>query len=334
MSSHDKKQCVIAGDIGGTKTNIGLFARGKSRPILKRMEQYPSQQTPDLEAVLESFIGKYETSVQAACFGVAGEVNNGLAKITNLPWNVSVKSLKHRFGWPRVKVINDLTATALAIPFLKASELFPLNHIRVRKGKNIGLVAPGTGLGESILVFEDGKYIPVASEGGHVDFAPTNEKEVELWRYLHSRYSHVSKERVLSGRGIVNIYSWLKDTGEYQEPSWLRKKMTEIDPARAITEAALHRSQPLARRTLDIFVSILGSVAGNLALSGTTSGGLFLGGGIPPKILPKLKEGSFMESFTGKGRLRRFNEKIPVRVILNDRAALLGAACHAFSLLE
>ncbi|MBW2623604.1 MAG: glucokinase [Deltaproteobacteria bacterium] len=325
---------TIAGDIGGTKTNIGLFAQGKSRPIVKWMEQYPSQQADSLESMLECFIRKHKVSVRAGCFGVAGVVNNGLATITNLPWNVSVENLKHRFGWPRVKVINDLTATALSIPFLNASELFPLNEIRVRRGKNIGLLAPGTGLGESILVFEDGRYIPVASEGGHVDFAPTSEKEIELWQYLHKRFSHVSKERVLSGKGIFNIYSWLRDSGAYKEPSWLKKKITETDPARAITSAALNNNQPLARRALDVFVSILGSAAGNLALSGTTSGGIFLGGGIPPKILPKLKEGAFMESFTRKGQFKRFNEKIPVRVILNDRAALLGAACHAFSLLD
>jgi glucokinase len=187
-------------------------------------------------------------------------------------------------------------------------------------------VAPGTGLGQALLVFVKDTYVPVASEGGHADFSPNSEMEVELWRYLHQRFGHVSVERVLSGPGLVNIYSWLKESKRYEEPSWVADKLKTMDPARAITETALDNKHPLCVESLHVFVSVLGSVAGNLALTAMTTGGVYLGGGIPPKILPKLKEDIFLRAYLNKGRFQDLLSKIPVRVILNDRAGLLGAA--------
>lgn len=320
----------MAGDIGGTKTNLGLFFMGKSRPIQKVIETYPSQEVPHLEQIIDRFVDKHRISVASACFGVAGPVQNGRSKTTNLPWEISEYQIKTRFKWAHVRLINDLAATALAIPLLNSREMLSLNKVKVIRRRNLGLVAPGTGLGMALLIWTDGGYIPVASEGGHVDFSPTEKAEVELWQYLNHRLGHVSVERVLSGQGLLNLYTWLKDSGRYQEPAWLAQNIKDMDPAKAISEAALEKREPICLEALNIFVSIFGAVAGNLALTGFTTGGIYLGGGIPPKILSKLKEDLFMASFTNKGRFKDFLKKIPVRVILNDKAALLGAAYCAF----
>ena len=325
MHDIENRALVLAGDIGGTKTNLGLYLKGKRRPRLKVIETYPSRDAPNLESIIDRFLKKHQFSMTNACFGIAGPVVNGRCKTTNLPWIVSEVRIKKRFKWEHVRLINDLTATAKGIPFLNSRELFPLNKARARKRQNIGLVAPGTGLGEALLIYRERCYIPVSSEGGHADFSPNNKDEVNLWQHLHHRFGHVSIERVLSGSGLANIYSWLKESGRYKEPIWLSKKIKEMDPARVITEAAMNNRNSLCIKSLNMFVSILGAVAGNLALTATASGGIYLGGGIPPKILPKLKDGLFMEAFTNKGRFQEFLEKIAVRVILNDRAALLGA---------
>ena len=326
MSGSKDKPLVLSGDIGGTKTNLGLFSRGKRRPVAKVIETYPSREAPHLESIIEQFLYKHGAPIRSACFGIAGPVINGRSQTTNLPWDVSEVKIKKRFKWAQVGLINDLTATAYAVPLLISRELFSLNNAKARKKQNLALVAPGTGMGKALLIFAEGQYIPVASEGGHADCSPNNEAEIELWRYLSHRFGHVSIERVLSGPGLVNIYSWLKDSERFSEPDWLVRKMEEIDPARAIAEAALTEKHPLCVASLNAFVSILGAVAGNLALTAMTTGGVYLGGGIPPKILPKLEEPLFMKAFTNKGRFKEFLERIPVRVILNDKAALLGAA--------
>ncbi|HJX34910.1 MAG TPA: glucokinase [Desulfatiglandales bacterium] len=322
---------VLAGDVGATKTNLGLFLKGKGRPVPKVIETYPSSKSSNIEDIVEIFIKSHPLPVTGACLGVAGPVQNGRCKTTNLPWDISENRIKNLFGFRYVRLINDLTATAHIIPYLTRKELLVLNRAGIRAGRNIALIAPGTGLGEALLVFnKDGGHISVPSEGGHADFPSNNNTEVALWRYLRRRYGHVSIERILSGPGLFNIYSWLKDSGRYKEPKWLAEKIREMEPAKAITESVLNRRQPLCEKTLDIFVSILGAAAGNLALTGMTTGGVYIGGGIPPKILPKLQGKIFMESFTNKGRFRTLMEKIPVYVILNDKAALLGAAAAAY----
>jgi glucokinase len=229
-----------------------------------------------------------------------------------------------------VRLVNDLVATALSVSMLRSDETETLLGGKRGAAGNRVVVAPGTGLGLSVLVSHDNRTVPVASEGGHVDFAPVCEEEIDLWRYLRKRYGHVSAERVLSGPGLVNIHAWLKDSGRYREPKHLARAMKEADPAGAIGSAALHRGTPIAAAALDRFVSILGAVCGNLALTTLARGGVYLGGGIPPKILPFLGRSSFSEAFLAKGRFREFLEKVPVRVIVNDRAALLGAAACAF----
>jgi len=334
MANPDSQDMVLAGDIGGTKTNLGLFKRGKRRPLLKITETYRNKGVPSLEHIVDLFLKKHPGEVRGACLGIAGPVNKGRCRITNLPWEVSERKLKNRFGWNRVKLINDLTATALAVPVLTQRELFALNEETAPKGKNLGLIAPGTGLGMALLVWKDGEYVPVPSEGGHSDFAPNNQVEMALWQYLHQRLGHVSVERILSGPGLFIVYCWLKFTGQGEEPAWVAERMEEEDPAKVISEAALVGKVPLCTKTLDVFVSVLGACAGNLALTGLTSGGMYLGGGIPPKILNKLQEDIFLRAFTNKGRFEKLLKRIPVWVIRNDKAALLGAARCAFHMIE
>lgn len=326
----NKGSMVLAGDIGGTKTNLGLFLQGRTRPKLLRLQSYLSREHPNLEMIIGEFLKRYPASISSACFGIAGAVLNGRCKTTNLPWEVSEKRLMKGFGWEKVRLLNDLTATALFIPLLKDRELAVLNRGEQQKGGNLALVAPGTGLGQGLVVFHEGKALPSSSEGGHADFAPTNEPEVMLWRRLREKFGHVSVERIVSGPGIVELYTWLRDSGRFREPAWLKERLDREDPAKVITECALEQRHGLCVKTLDHFVRIFGAAAGNAALTGLATGGVYLGGGIPPKILSALKTGLFMRAFADKGRFGDLLRKIPVKVILNERAAMLGAAERAF----
>lgn len=333
MTPSKNKTLVLAGDIGGTKTNLGLFFEVKERPVSTVIETFSSRNSPDLEHIIRQFLKMHPVTVTHACFGIAGPVINGTSETTNLPWSISEDRIKKQFNFRHVKLVNDLTATVMAIPLLSEDEFYPLNQAASIKNQNLALIAPGTGLGKAMLIYQNGRYLPVSSEGGHADFAPNNDAEIQLWRYLHQHYGHVSMERVLSGSGLVNIYNWLKDSGRFNEPEWLAQNRKEVDTARAIAEAALARKDPGCVEALNMFVSIFGAVAGNLALTGMTTGGVYLGGGIPPKILSKLKEDIFIKAFTNKGRFKGFLEKIPVKVILNDKAALIGAAYCAMRVL-
>ena len=331
MADVKKGPFVLAGDVGATKTNIGLFRKGKRRPLLKAIETYSSGEAPGLENIVDRFLKGHEVAVSGACFGVAGPVKNGRCRTTNLPWHVSARKLKNRFKWDSVRLINDLAATAYAVPLLTERELYPLNRAKASKGEPLGLIAPGTGLGMALMIWKDDRYVPVASEGGHSDLAPNNQVEAALWQYVHVRIGHVSTERLLSGPGLFIIYCWLKFSGRAKEPEWLAKAMIEADPSEVISEAALVKGEPICVKTLELFSSIFGAAAGNLALTALTRGGIYLGGGIAPKILPKLEDGLFMQAFLNKGRFRELVSQIPVRVILNERAALLGAAACALS---
>lgn len=327
-----KPSCVLAGDIGGTKTNLGLFVPGKTRPKTLVIAKFSSRQENSLAAIVDQMCQQYPAKIEKACFGIAGPVINGKCRTTNLPWVVSEQKLKKRFGWQQVRLINDMGSTALAIPLLTHREAKALNRARAHKNQNIGLVAPGTGLGLALLVYADGRYRPVASEGGHAGFAPADESEADLWQYLQDRFGHVSAERVLSGQGLINIYDWLKVGGNIPESPAVKNAMHTTDAARVIGENAINGSDPLCRAALQRFCRILGSTAGNLALTGMTTGGLYLGGGIPPKILPALEAPDFMDAFIAKGRFEELMKKIAVRLILNEKAALLGAAHCALNL--
>jgi glucokinase len=317
---------VLAGDVGGTKANIGLFRHGEGRPELEAIESYPSRDAAGLEDLIERFLHKHAVSVSSACFGIAGPVTEGECRTTNLPWIVSEAALRERFKWDRARLVNDLAATAMGVPLLTEPELAVINPGRPIRDGAVGVVAPGTGLGMSLAIVEGGRIHPMASEGGHVDFAPRNELETDLLIDLLKQRPHVSVERLASGPGLFTIYSSLRRIRGNAEPGPLTRRIESGDPPRVITEAALSREDPLCVEALDLFVSIIGAIAGNLALTGLTTGGIYLGGGVPPKILPKLRDGTFMEAFIAKGRFEEFMRKIPVKVILNDRTALLGAA--------
>lgn len=321
---------VLAGDIGGTKTRVGWFRRGEKRPEPIAICTYASRETAGIEEILTDFIERHRFSGQRVCFGIAGPVRNGACRPTHLSWEVSAARIRQRFGWQNVSLINDLEATALAVPLLKDDERCNLNPASIQVRSTIGVIAPGTGLGQAILVPNRDRWIPVSTEGGHVDFAPANEEQVDLWRYLRSRHGHVSLERVLSGAGLVNIYAWLKKSRVISEPPWLVQALAEDDPARVISRAALAERYEPCVKALNTFVAIFGSAAGNLALTAGATGGIYLGGGIVPQILTALQQGLFMEAFIAKGRFKQYLETIPVYVILNDQAALFGAAACAF----
>jgi len=330
MQMSAREDLVIAGDVGGTKTNLALFSPPKEKPVLLAVESYPSRDAGTLEELIETFLAGRGERIKTGCFGIAGPVRYGSVRITNLPWVISETTLRERFNWKHVRLINDLAATALSIAALEESDVVELNPGRPEPEGVIGVVAPGTGLGMALLVFVNGKAYPVESEGGHADFAPRNPIEIALLQDLWE--SHVSVERLVSGPGLFTIYSWLKKYRRHIEPLWLRERFRSEDASRVVSEAAMVEREPLCVESLDIFVSVLGAAAGNFALTGLTTGGIYLAGGISPKILPKLREGGFMKAFADKGRFEQLVSEIPVRVILNERAALLGAACCALDL--
>lgn len=325
---------VLAGDVGGTKTNLGLYARGDNGPRLQASATYASPEAHGLEALVARFLKENPGPVRFACFGIPGPVIRGRSRTTNLPWIVSEASLRTRFAWERVTLLNDLAATAHGIPALGRRQFAALNRNRMKPSETRALLAPGTGLGMSFLLARPDGLLVLPSEGGHVDFAPSDEDEVDLWRYLRDRYGHVSIERVLSGPGIVDIYTWLHATRRFRESAGLRRRLSDPDPAPAITRAALEASDPACTETLHRFISILGAAAGNVALTTLATGGVYLGGGIPPKILPLLREGPFLEAFREKGRFRGLLEGVGIRVVLDERSAMLGAARFALAQID
>ncbi len=324
---------LLAGDIGGTKTNLAIFSheKGWREPLVEAT--FPSANYPSLEALVQEFLAQQHFSIDQASFGVAGPVVAGRATITNLPWRMEEKQLQQELHIPSVRLLNDLDAIAHAVPFLGPDDLHTLNEGRPIKGGAIAVIAPGTGLGEAFLTWNGSAYKAHTSEGGHADFAPTNEFELELLRYLLYRFPHVSFERVCSGKGLPNIYAYLKDSGRAVEPPWLTEQLaTAADKTPIIMNAALNKEVPceIAVATLNNFVSILGAEAGNLALKVLATSGVYLGGGIPPRILSYLQDERFMQAFRNKGRFSKILAAIPVYVILNAKIALLGAARHGF----
>ncbi len=323
---------ILAGDIGGTKTHLGLYAIDAGGPRKLATVTYPSKEVAGLEEMVSDILRRHAVPVAAACFGIACPVVGGACRPTNLSWSVSEEGLHRQFGWPKVQILNDLATTATAAPRLGTASLTTLNPGQPRTGGNMALVAPGTGLGQALLFAEQGGYRPIASEGGHADFAPNDQAEVALWQFLHQHFGHVSIERVLSGQGLVNIFEWLRSRDDREPSPAVQQAMDFEDPAAVITRHAIDDNDALCREALQRFCRIFGAVAGNLALIGMATGGVYLGGGIPPKILPALQTAAFMEGFTAKGRFSDFMTAIPVQVICEDRAALIGAAWRAYEL--
>jgi glucokinase len=324
---------MLAGDIGGTKTNIALFHEEADRLGLPINQQsFPSKQYDSLDTIIKCYLEAKSAEVKYACFGIAGPTVGARAKTPNLAWQVDGESLARTIGVARVDLINDLEATAYGIEGLKDGQLYTLNEGDPLPTGNRALIAAGTGLGMAGIFWDGRNHRPIASEGGHADFAPRNELEIDLLRYLTERFSgHVSYERGLSGPGLFNIYSFLRDTKQAEEPDWLAAEIASGDRTAAVSMAALGGKSELALKALDLFVEIYGAMAGNLALLLKSVGGLYIGGGIAPKILEKLKDGTFMRAFKNKGRMSSLVASIPVHVILDDKTALYGAARCAFN---
>lgn len=311
---------ILAGDIGGTKTHLALFEKGK---IFKE-EKYASKEFASLAEILVLFLKKSD-SPKKACFGIAGPIRNGRCQATNLPWMIDAKELEQKLKIDAVFLINDLEANAYGIKCLSPQEFYLLNEGTPHSLGNQVLISAGTGLGEAGLYWDGEKHHPFACEGGHADFSPQSELDMELLRYLRKKFGHVSCERILSGPGIYQLYRFLIDL-RLESPS---EDFGEADPAQVITERALKKECKACMRTLKWFTMLYGAEAGNLALKMLSVGGVYIGGGIAPKILPALKTGDFIKEFVNKGRFSTLLSQIPVKVILNQNTALLGAERYA-----
>ena len=319
---------ILAGDIGGTSTRLALFDTKDDRlvPVVEAI--LPSRDFPTLGDASRQFMASHDYRADIACFGIAGPVKRGRVQTPNLPWTVDAGDIARDLGLERVWLINDLEANAYGIEALDESDFAVLNPGESDATGNAAVIAAGTGLGEAGLYWDGRRHRPFACEGGHADFAPRNHLEADLLHYLLTRFERVSYERVLSGSGLHSIYQFLRDTRQASEPEWLIERMDAIGAPAAISEAGLEGRSDLCVETLEIFASIYGAEAGNLALKLMTTGGMYVGGGIAPRIVETLKNGMFIEAFVAKGRMTPLMISIPVRVILNDRAALIGAARH------
>jgi glucokinase len=326
---------LLAGDVGGTKTNLGIFSteQGPRKPIAE--STLPSARYACFEELVSDFLSQVAIEVTCASFGVAGPVVGGRARITNLPWLIEEASLSGLIHGDSVTLMNDLEAIAYGVTLLAKEDLHTLNGgARVHRGA-MAVIAPGTGLGEAFLIWDGERYLACPSEGGHTDFGPNSDLEIDLWRYLHKKFRHVSFERICSGQGLPNVYSFLKESGYAEEQDWVVEQLRSADdPTPVIVDAALNdeRRCELCHATLDIFISVFGAEAGNLALEVMATGGVYLGGGIPPRIIPLLDKGAFMERFTNKGRFSELVSRIPVHVICNTKIALMGAALYGLEI--
>jgi len=344
---------ILAGDIGGTKTYLALFDWKDERVEPTREEKFYNADFESFDDILNEFLyppaepsddfdsndgqdndfasetsaHPQEEPIEAACFGVAGPIVNNRCRATNLPWVLDGQELTKTINATKVRLLNDIEAIAYGIPVLTPEETELVNGRSPESGTKV-LIAPGTGLGEAILYWDGHRYHPIPSEGGHASFAPTSDIEIDLLRYIRTSFLHVSVERVLSGEGLHMIYQFLRDTKK-NEPTWFAELLPTGDPPALITEAALKGKPDICVQALDLFVSILGAEAGNLALKALARGGVYLGGGIVPHIISHLKDERFIQSFVSKGRYKRLLSSMPVQAILNDQAALLGAASVA-----
>jgi glucokinase len=322
---------ILAGDIGGTKCTLGLFSESDGELTTVFERTYPSAEFKSLEAVAKRFFKEPDVSsllpdIRGVCFGIAGPVVRGHVQTPNLPWSATDKELERELDL-KVMLINDLVALGYGVTTLRSRQTLTLNEGRGVEDGHMALIAAGTGLGEAVLVRQESGVLPISSEGGHADFAPRDQLEIELLQYLMRRWHHVSYERVLSGPGLLNIYEFLRDSRYGTETSSLRARIEEApDPSPLISQAAMNNECEICVKALDIFVSLYGAEAGNLALSVKATGGVFVGGGIAPKILAKLRDGRFMEAFYRKGRMESLLRSIPVQVILEPKTAFHGAA--------
>ena len=319
---------ILAGDVGGTKVRVALFKEKGGITCIDE-EKFESAKFPNLSVLLKTFLShEYRKDITEACFGIAGPIRNGVCKATNLPWEISAKVLEKDLHIRKVDLINDLEANAWGLRCLSPEEFATINVGQEIQG-NQALISPGTGLGEAGIYWDGRTHRPFSSEGGHCDFSPVSEEEIDLLIYLRQQFKHVSFERLLSGPGFHSLYRFLIDTKREKEDPAIAMLMRQNEPQRVITEKGLSGQCKACARACRLFVTLLGSEAGNLALKVLAMGGLFIGGGIAPHLLPFFKEENFMKAFANKGRLSTVLSKIPVKVVLNEKTALLGAARFA-----
>ena len=321
---------ILAGDIGATHSRVAAFnSEGNKLPLVVE-KIYESPEHTGLAEIVADFVRSEGIPVHSACFAVAGPVRHGKSKISNLPWTIDSRELAKQLKLQTVGLLNDLEAYAYGMDALESKDFVTLQEGGEDAEGNTAVISAGTGLGQAGLVWDGFRHVPFASEGGHSDFAPHNEIEIELLRYLLKKHGRVSYERVLSGPGVKNIYEFLRDTKRAEEPKWLEEQMQAAkDQPALISQLAHEHKAPICEQTLDLFVSVYGGEAGNCALKFMSTGGMFIGGSIAAKILPKMKEEVFLRAFREKGRMQSLLEEMPVKVVLNDDAGLLGAARSA-----
>src|SRR5262245_27747809 len=320
---------ILAGDVGGTSTRLAFFTVEGGRMNLIVEKVYPSRSHKSLDEIVTEFVSHHRLAIEYACFGIAGPVRQGRVETPNLAWVVDQGNIARELHIEIAWLINDLLANTYGMLALDDKDFVVLNDGAPNAVGNVAVISAGTGLGEAGAYWDGKRYHPFACEGGHGSFAPRNELEINLLKYLINKFGHVSSERVVSGPGLRNIFDFLRETGRGEAPDWLIAEMDQKDPSAVISQAGLEGKSELCARALDLFISCFGAEAGNLALKFLATGGVFIGGGIAPKIIQKLKEPAFKEAFTQKGRFKHLLEAIPVRVILNDKTALFGAARYA-----
>ena len=333
---------LLAGDIGGTKTVLALFAATASNETLHplHLQIFPSGRFSSLEAIITQFlqdkdVGDNNVAIEAASFGVAGPVVDGRSQITNLPWVIDTAVIRQLLHVEQVELLNDLESIANAVPHLQADDLAIINEGRAEAGGAIAVIAPGTGLGEAFLTWNGRRYQAHPSEGGHASFGPTNAEQRALLAFMDTKFNHVSFERVCSGSGIPNLYDFWRQDGRFSEPSWLRERIEQADdPTPVIVEAGLAKTADICVATVQLFVDILAEEASNLALKVLATGGVYLGGGIPPRLLNLLQTDRFISEFGDKGRFTDLLLGMPIKVICNPQTALLGAAWAGLDLLN
>lgn len=320
---------ILTGDLGGTKTNLAIFADEKELNSPVAEQSFESKTYNQLEDIIKEFLSTHPSKISKACFGVAGPVINGTSKISNLIWTVSEERIRESLGIGQVKLLNDLESMAYGTMLLRDDDVVVLNPGNPEKMGNIAIIAAGTGLGEAYLVQNEHCVHVIPSEGGHADLAPRNEIEIEFLKFMLKEFEHVSYERALSGMGITNIYCFLRSYRGFREPEWLVQRFEREDRNAVISELAQKGNVPICEEAMRLFVGLYGAEAGNWALKTMSTGGVFIGGGIAPKILPLLRDGHFMETFLAKGRLSRVVAQFPVKVILNQKTPILGALFYA-----
>jgi glucokinase len=320
---------VLAGDVGGTNARLAMVEVADGRAVVRRQQTYLSAQYPELAPIVRAFCGEVGTRPARACIGMACPVVEDECRATNLPWRVDARTLGADTGIPRVAVINDFRAVGYGLALLDPADLVTLQRGEPKERAPIALIGAGTGLGEAFLLWCGDHYEVFSSEGGHGDFAPRDEREAGLARFLRQQYGHASRERVVSGPGIAQVYRYLASTGVAPEQTAVRAELEREDPAAVITRHALAGTDPLSQLALDLFVNAFGAQAGNLALTVLARGGVYLAGGIAPRIVSKLGAGGFLRAFRDKGRMSDFLATVPVHVITNPQVGLLGAAAVA-----